>query len=80
VHFKDYKGKMVPLKGYSYPASFISILKAIDNSMTGISWIKTRIKKFIKFKTIWLTLRALAKAITANNSTKFWRNVKERKQ
>jgi hypothetical protein len=71
---------MIPLKGYPYPASFISSSKAIDNTMTGISWIKTRRKNFIKLKTIWLTLRALAKAITANHLTKFRRKVKERKQ
>ena len=69
---------MVPLKGYPYQDSFIS--KAINNKMTGISWIKTWRKKFIKLKTIWLTLRALAKAITANYSTKFRKKVKERKQ
>ena len=35
MYFEDDKGKMVPLRGSPYTASFIPGLKAIDNTMTG---------------------------------------------
>lgn len=35
VYFEDDKGKMVPIRGSPYCASFIPGLKAIDNTMTG---------------------------------------------
>ena len=35
VCFEDDKGKMVPIRGSPYTASFITGLKASDNTMTG---------------------------------------------